>query len=67
MFHWDEINNQLHDIIVALIREVVLWFEHNKMGHSLQYGHIGAIVHFFFWGNKEPVKILHLRWWIFRL
>jgi hypothetical protein len=23
VLHWDEINNQLHDIVVALIREVI--------------------------------------------
>jgi hypothetical protein len=48
MLHWDEINNQLHDIVVALIREVILCFERHKMGHNLQHGHIGAIVHFSF-------------------
>jgi hypothetical protein len=48
MFRWDEINNQLHDIIVALIREAVLLFEPHKMGHNLQHVHIDAIMHFFF-------------------
>jgi hypothetical protein len=67
MLHWDEINNQLHDIIVALIREAVLWFKRHKTDHSLQNGHNSAIMHFFFWGGKEPLEILHLRWWVFRL
>jgi hypothetical protein len=53
MLRWDEINNEIHDIIVALIWEVVLWFEPHKMGHSPQHGHIGAIMHFFFWGGKK--------------
>jgi hypothetical protein len=48
MLHWDELNNQLHDIIVALIREVVLGFECHKTGHNLQHGHIDVIVHFLF-------------------
>jgi hypothetical protein len=52
MLHWDEINNQLHDIVVALIWEVVLWFERHKLGHSLQH---------------ESIEILHLWWWIFGL
>jgi hypothetical protein len=53
MFRWEEINNQLHNIVVALIQEVVFWFEPHKMGHSLQLAHIGAIMHFFFWGRKD--------------
>jgi hypothetical protein len=65
MLHWEEINNQLHDIIVALIQEVLLWLECHKTGHSLQHGHISAFMHFFFWGSKEPVEILHLWWCIF--
>jgi hypothetical protein len=48
MLRWDEINNDHHDIIVALIRETVLLFEPHKTGHNLQHSHIGAIVHFFF-------------------
>jgi hypothetical protein len=67
MLHWDEIKNQLHDIVVALIREVVLWFQPHKIGHNLQHDHIGAVVHFFFWGGKEPIEILHIWRWIFRL
>jgi hypothetical protein len=30
MLRWDEINNQLYDIIVALIQEVILWFHPHK-------------------------------------
>jgi hypothetical protein len=67
MLHWDEINNQLHVIVVALIQEVVFWFECHKTGHNLQCGHIGAIAHFFFWGGKEHVEILHLQQWMSRL
>jgi hypothetical protein len=44
---WDEINNQHHDIIVALIREIIHRFHHHKTCHSLKYGQIGAIVQFF--------------------
>jgi hypothetical protein len=48
MLRWDEINNKLHDIVVALIQEVVLRFELHRIGHSLQHDHIGAIMHLFF-------------------
>jgi hypothetical protein len=44
---WDKINNQLHDIVVALIQEVVIQFHPHKTHHNLQYGQIGAIMHFF--------------------
>jgi hypothetical protein len=67
MLSWDEIYNQLHDIVVAWIWEALLWFEPHKMGHSLQHGHIYTIIHFFFWGGKEHIEILHLQRWIFRL
>jgi hypothetical protein len=60
----DEVNNQLEDIIVALILEVALRFHRHKMGHHLQYSHIGAIVHFFIRGDNEPIAILHLQWWL---
>jgi hypothetical protein len=42
---WNLINNQLHDIIVALIREAILQFHPHKKRHSLQYDQLGAIVH----------------------
>jgi hypothetical protein len=64
VLHWDEINNQLHDIIVALIWEVILWFHPHKTCHSLQFDQLGAIVHFLIWGGKEPIEILHLLWWV---
>jgi hypothetical protein len=48
VLRWDEINNQLHDIVLALIREVILQFHPHKTRHSLQYGQIDVIVHFFF-------------------
>jgi hypothetical protein len=67
MLRWDDITNQLHDIAVALIQEAVFWFEPHKSGYILQHGHIGAIVHFFFWGRKVPIEILHIWQWIFRL
>jgi hypothetical protein len=54
MHRWDEINNQLHDIVVALIQEALLRFEPHKMGQNLQHDHIGAIVHF----SSEAVRRL---------
>jgi hypothetical protein len=64
VLHWDEINNELHDIVVALIREIILRFHLHKMHHNLQYGQLGAIVHFLLWGGKKPIEILHLRQWL---
>jgi hypothetical protein len=46
VLHSDEINNQLHDIVVVLIREVTHRFYPHKTRHSLQYDQIGVIVHF---------------------
>jgi endonuclease III len=47
VLHWDKINNQSHDIVVALISEVELGFHRHKAGHQLQCSQIIAFVHFF--------------------
>jgi hypothetical protein len=64
MFCWNEINNQLHDNDAALIREGVDRFHSHKTRDRMQYGQIGAIVHFFILGGKWPIEILHLRRWM---
>jgi hypothetical protein len=51
VLRWDEINNQLHDIVVALIREVILQFHRNKYVSQL-------VVQL----NQCHRALFHLRW-----
>jgi hypothetical protein len=57
MLRRDEINNQFDHILVALIQKVVPQFQHHEMCHRLKYSHIGAIMHFFICGIKEPIEM----------